>query len=316
MSFELKPGQSVRKNVRRIARKELGDALEQLTGTGRGSRDEAVHEVRKSLKKLRALLRLVRPAIGNATYRAENVGFRDVARPLTEVRDAKILIETLDGLIAHFKEHVKGRSFDDVRKALQANLRAVRKRVLEEQDAFGVTAEVLRRARERVKDWADVPNRWSSLGRGLQDVYRQARDAFGGANADPTVETLHEWRKQAKYLRYQLEVLRPLWPERLGELAGEADCMGELLGDDHDLAVLRQALTDDAAGPGDEGDREALLALIDRRRSELRQEAQLLGNRFFVDRPREFARRLERYWKAWRSQAAAERPGQPQPAPA
>ena len=262
------------------------------------------------------MLRLVRPAIGNAPYRAENICFRDVARPLTEVRDAKILVETLDGLIEHFKEHVKDRSFDDVRKALQANLRAVRKRVLEEQDAFGVTAEVLRQARGRVKDWADVPNRWLALGRGLQDVDRRARAAFEDAAADPTVEKLHEWRKQAKYLRYQLEILRPLWPERMEELAGEADRMGELLGDDHDLAVLRQTITDDAAGPGDEGDREALLALIDRRRSELQQEARLLGGRFFVDRPREFARRLKRYWKAWRSQAAAGQPGEPQPAPA
>ena len=262
------------------------------------------------------MLRLVRPAIGNAPYRAENICFRDVARPLTEVRDAKILVETLDGLIEHFKEHVKDRSFDDVRKALQANLRAVRKRVLEEQDAFAVTSEVLRRARARVKDWADVPNRWASLGRGLEDVYRRARDAFENAAADPTVEKLHEWRKQAKYLRYQLEILRPLWPERMEELAGEADRMGELLGDDHDQAVLRQTLTGDETGTGDEGDREALLALIDRRRSELQQEARVLGGRFFVDRPREFARRLKRYWKAWRSQAAAGQPDEPQPAPA
>src|SRR5215475_14207002 len=132
MSFELKPGQSARKNVRRIARKQLDDALEQLTGTV-GARDEAVHEVRKSLKKVRAVLRLVRRAIGEATYRAENTCFRDTARPLTEVRDARILIETLDNLIEHFKGHVVGRSFDDVRKAMEANLRAVRKRVLEEQ---------------------------------------------------------------------------------------------------------------------------------------------------------------------------------------
>jgi CHAD domain-containing protein len=191
---------------------------------------------------------------------------------------------------------------------LQVNLRDVRRRVLDDQNAFEVVAEAVRQARGRVKDWADVPDRWSAVGDGLRDVYRQARNACGQAEADPTVENLHEWRKQAKYLRYQLELLRPLWPERLGELAGEADRMGDLLGDDHDLAVLRQMLTDDPGRFGDEGDVEILLALIDRRRAELEQEAVLLGRRFFQDKPRDFAGRLKGYWKTWRAQANESRP--------
>jgi CHAD domain-containing protein len=95
-------------------------------------------------------------------------------------------------------------------------------------------------------------------------VYRRAGDAHEEAIADPTVEKLHEWRKQAKYLRYQLEILTPIWPERMEELAREADRIGDLLGDDHDLAVLRQTLTANPERFGDEGDQEALLALIDR----------------------------------------------------
>ena len=114
---------------------------------------------------------------------------------------------------------------------------------------------------------------------------------------EPTVEQLHEWRKQTKYLRYHLEMLRPIWPERLGELAGEADHMGELLGDDHDLAVLSQMLTDDPVVFGGEGDVEMLAALIDRRRVELEQEAIALGGRFFQEKSGEFTHRLKGYWK-------------------
>jgi CHAD domain-containing protein len=315
MSFELKPDESLRKGVRRIARTQMDDALERLTGEHRGSRDEAVHEARKHFKKVRAVLRLARPVIGEATYRTENTCFRDAGRPLTEVRDARILIDTLGQLAEHFREHLAGRSFAGVRQALQANLRAVRKRVLDEQNAFAVVSEAVRQARERVKDWADVPDRWSSVGGGLEDVYRRARAAFGEAAADPTVERLHEWRKQAKYLRYQVEVLRPLWPERMDELAAEADRMGDLLGDDHDLAVLRQLVTDDPGRFGDAGDAEVLLALIDRRRAELEQEALLLARRFFQDRPREFARRLKGYWKTWRTRTASVQPDGPRPAP-
>src|SRR5262245_16620755 len=121
MSFELKHEESLQKGIRRIARNQMDKALEELAAAHKGSRDEAVHDARISFKKVRALLRLVRPEISRATYRAENTCFRDAGRPLTEVRDARILIESLDNLTEHFREHIAGRSFADVRKGLQAN---------------------------------------------------------------------------------------------------------------------------------------------------------------------------------------------------
>jgi CHAD domain-containing protein len=153
------------------------------------------------------------------------------------------------------------------------------------------------------------------VGRGLEEVYRRAGAAMEDAVAHPTVEMLHEWRKQAKYLRYHLEMLRPLWPERLEELADEADRMGKLLGDDHDLAVLRRMLTDDPVRFGGDGDVEMLLALIDRRRVELEQEAFSLGERFFQESAGDFTRRLKGYWKKRRAQAARESSEPPQLAP-
>jgi CHAD domain-containing protein len=305
MAIELKPAESLRKSLKRMARKEIDDALDLLTTGANQSRDEVVHEARKSFKKIRALLRLVRPCIGRSQYRSENLCFRDAGRPLTEVRDARILIESLDKLIEHFAEHVKGRPFEHVRKELQANLRAVRRRVLDKQQAFATVSAAIREARERVPDWTDVPNHWSAIGTGLQQVHERATQSFAEASADPTVEKLHEWRKQCKYLRYQLELLNPIWPEFMETLADQADHLGDLLGDDHDLAVVWQMLADDPERFDEEGDCELLVALIDRRRAKLQDEAIGLGERFFQDRPRDLKRRLKEYWKTW--QLAAER---------
>jgi CHAD domain-containing protein len=302
MSFELKADESLRKSLHRIVRKQLGNALKELTEPHSGPRDLVVHDARKALKKVRAALRLVRPALGEKAFQRENTCFRDAARPLTEVRDARILVETLDKLIEHFKEHMAGQSFSDVRKSLQAHLREVRRRVLDEQNAFAVVAETIRRERDGVKGWMKVPNRWRSVGLGLRETYRRAKDSFKVAKADSTDEKLHEWRKQAKYLFYQLEILRPLWTERMDEMVHEVDQVGELLGDDHDLVVLRQMVNDDSEKLGDDGDRETLLALIDRRRYEVQHEVMLLGERFFQDKVRDFARRFSGYWTTWRVQ--------------
>ena len=98
MSFELKQGESLRKGVRRIVRKQLECAQDALEDSGRESLDERIHSARKSFKRVRAVLRLVRYAVGRSAYEFENEAFRDAGRPLSEVRDAKILIEALKSL--------------------------------------------------------------------------------------------------------------------------------------------------------------------------------------------------------------------------
>lgn len=306
MSFELKTGESLRKSVRRIARKQMSEALAHLVGSNREARDVAVHEARKCFKKIRAVLRLVRPEISEKRFHKENVCFRDAGRPLTEVRDAKIFVEALDKLADEYKGHLTVRSFACARRALNKNLRRVRKRILDEGDCFKVVGNAVRQARNRIKKWTGMPMRWPVLDEALERTYRRAKNAFGAALANPTVEKLHEWRKQAKYLRYQLEILTPLWPERMEELAKEADRMGEILGDDHDLAMLRQMLVSDPERFGDQGDCDLLLALIDRKRKQLEVQAQHTGQRFFQDSPRYFARLLSEYGKAWRAEANAD----------
>jgi len=303
MAFELKLRESLRKAVPRIVRKQLDRASEVLTGVRRVSRDEAVHEWRTSVKKIRAVLRLVRPEIGRKTYSKQNARFREAARPLSEVRDAKILVEGLDKLTERFREQLAGRAFDGIRGQLQADLRAVHKRVLDKQHAFAAAARSIRQARRTIKSWTDVRNRWSSIGQGLRQTYRGAREAYEDAMADASVGNLHQWRKQVKYLRYQLNILRPIWPERMEELINEADQMGQLLGDDHDLAVLCETLTGEPQRFGEASDVQLLLALIDRRRAELQQDASLLAEKFFLDKPRDFERRLMGYWALWQEQA-------------
>lgn len=299
MSFKLRLDESLDKGIRRIARKEMEYALK-VVRTPNGSRDEAVHEARKCFKKVRAILRLVRPTISERKYRYENTAFRDAARPLTEMRDAKVLVETVDKIAKHFADRVRGHPFAVIRKALMIHQRAVRKRVLDEENAFATVETAVREALERLDGWTDVPDRWSSIGNGVEQVYRQARLAFTSATTDPTMTKLHEWRKQAKYLRYQLEILQAVWPEMMEPLAGQADHLGELLGEDHDLAVLRQHLTQDPERFGGEEGLELFLALIDHRREELIGEATLLGHRLLQDSPRDFVCRLKGYWTVWR----------------
>ncbi len=300
MAAHLHDDEAGTRGVRRLLRKEVGKALEAVE-SGQPPSDAAVHEARKRLKKARAALRLLRPAIGGGAYRRENTCCRDAARPLTEVRDALVMVKTVDGLGEHLGEQPEEglkEGLAALRQAMQEQYEEARRRVLGPQDALAGVKEALRAARGRMDELSVGRKGWSVLGAGLEKTYRQGRDALAATSDEPTVESLHEWRKQAKYLWHQLQALEPLWPAVIEQLADQAHELGTKLGDDHDLAVLRDKVKEQPA-------REALERLVDRRRDELQAQALEVGRRLYEEAPKDFAGRFKGYWRAWRKRARA-----------
>jgi CHAD domain-containing protein len=300
MADELRENESGTRGVRRLIRKQIRKALEALGGR-RPLTDDAIHDARKQLKKVRANLRLLRKELGARAYKRENTWAREAARPLTAVRDAKVLLETLAGLAKHFPGTLERRTLGRLRRALEQHKKEVRQSVLEDGDLLPVTAS-LEAMRKRLLRWPVGRRGWSVLGAGLKRIYRDGRDAFRIAEQAPSVENLHEWRKQVKYLRYQLEVLRRTWPVALEGLVTEARILSDLLGDDHDLAVLRQKLQEEPERFPDHDAIETLSELIDRRRAELQEDAWNFGRHLYADRPQAFVDRLGDCWHAWRAQ--------------
>ncbi len=311
MAKHLEKDEAGTKGVQRILKKESEKALESLNGNHRTLSDEAVHSARKLLKRMRADLRLLREALGDRVYRRENARFRDAARPLTELRDARVLVDTLDQLAEDGAADVERKALNKVRRTLQARYRDLRRKVAGDKSALKPVRESLEQAPQRSKKWGLPKKGWSVLGAGLERVYRASRKAFASARDQLTVDNLHEWRKQAKYLRSQLEVLQPLWPEPMEQLADQAHDLTDLLGDDHDLAVLRDTLQDAEAFP-DRATADRLCEAVDCRRRHLQDQAFALGARLFAEKPKAFVSRLKNYWQSWRAEKNGSNDNQPQ----
>jgi CHAD domain-containing protein len=314
MAFQLKAKESVGDGVTRNVKREL-EKVQDLAGAKvkpheRGARDnEAVHETRKCFKKIRAALRLVREELGDDVYHEENWFFRDAARPLTEVRDAEMLVETFDKLARQLGDPIEPGAVAKVRVALLAHQQDVTRRVLGEDRALaGVTAAATR-ALTRAPDWRIDGDGWAALEGGLRRVYRTGHRALSLAADDPSVANLHEWRKQAKYLWHQLQLLEPAWTGSEHELGDQVHELSQLLGDDHDLAVVRQTLAADPVTYGGHRVLKDMFAVVDRQRQELERQAFALGRLLYKDPPKVFTSRIEGYWKTWRARPAS------QPAP-
>jgi CHAD domain-containing protein len=295
MAYRLSFADEVPNGVRQCAREQLADAVERLE---RASEDpvKAVHEARKDLKKTRALLRLVRPALGRTAYRRENDALRDIGLALSGARDADVRVATARKLA----EHAAGRLPADVFDALCDTLAAEGPSGPTGDGgaaSFAPSIEALRAAELRVEAWPLDDADWDTVLAGITRAYARGRVAFATARATPEPELLHAWRKRAKDLWYHQRLLTPAWSDVLGAQAEAAHGLSELLGDDHDLAVLTERLTDDAPPLAlvVDAQRAELRALIAHRSDELRAEATRLGRRIYAEPPRAFTRRHARY---------------------
>jgi len=275
--------------ARRVVRKEVARARAVLTEHW-PIPDDAIHEARKRLKRARAALRLVRPVIGDRSYRRQNRALRDAARPLSQMRDARVLVETFDRLMKKPWDRAR-RSLGALHSQLMADPLRLRTQLLPDSKSLDPILERLDAVRRNARRWRGRRAGWPRMRAGLRQVYRSGRDAFAATRERPTVARLHEWRKQAKYLWHVLEIVEPMRPRRISRLALEAHRLSDRLGEDHDLAVLLQRLRRGGRVP------KATLTFvterIDERRKRLQEQATKLGEGLYAERPSAFVATLE-----------------------
>lgn len=300
MAYRIQFGETVGESIRRIGGEQIGKALDDLDG---GDRHEAVHEFRKRCKKIRALLRLVRASLGH-TYDAENRWFRDAARSVSELRDATSMIETCNELMRHYRDDIDHQLLEPMIEALRERREKLADS-LDLDDRLDDCRAAMRAARERAGSWELDDEGFDAVAAGLEKTYKRGRKAFDRACSEGTVGARHEWRKRAKYHRYHLRLLGDLWRPVLDPWRDQLHALSDLLGEDHDLAVLGRTLetSDEIAGVVN---RPAVAGLIFKRRAELEAAARPLGEKLFAEKPSRLVDRLGAYWVSWRAQKIIE----------
>jgi CHAD domain-containing protein len=296
-SYRLRPEEEAAVGMTRIAAGRAEEALERLRGIGSGEEDpaKAVHGARKDLKKLRAVLRLLRETLPEDAYREEMRRYRDAGRILSASRDAEVKLATLQEL-GERDGDLPGEASETWR-AILARDREAAANAVRDQSAIEEAVATIEAGLAGIGSWQLRGDSWKLIGAGADRIYRRGRRALRTVGEDPSEANFHEWRKRAKDLWYALRILSDAWPSPLEATAEEAHKLSELLGDHHDLALLREDLRQRQLG--DEETR-TLAAAIDSRQEELATAALPLGHRLYAEKPKAFGRRMRGYWRAWR----------------
>jgi len=241
--------------------------------------DEAVHTVRKDIKRARAALRLLREPLGEKIYTRGNTGLRDAGRCLAPLRDAKSLGDAYEEFRDRYSSHLQGATYDALATQLQARLDDQRRELERAKAMLQRCIRLIAACRDQRKQWRIGAVQAVAVPAGLQRIFRKGRKAYALAKQDHSPAVLHEWRKQVKYLSNALKVLDGSGPEP-GKLAKQSDKLADRLGEDHDLAELLQFLGDPQAGLA-ASQRSEMASLIEGRRTKLQKKAEALGTRIY-----------------------------------
>ena len=267
-------------------------------------RSRALHESRKRLKKIRALLHLLRP-LAPDLMKAENQRHRDIARSLAGPREAGALVETIDRFVAEAKAEdqaalVPLRDFlvrrrDEAVAGSGANLdEAIATAIASCRDGRAVLSAF------SVKE-GDDPARVIAEGAGA--TLRRARRWLRRAERHGHIEDFHELRKAVKRHWAQLGALRAIWPGPVGQRRKALKMLGEKLGEINDIAVMRRVLDEMEAGrQGIDGAvldaARHLRSLLDRKEKALRRACLRRARRLLDLKPKLLGHKLVRSWCA------------------
>jgi CHAD domain-containing protein len=300
-AYRLQRDEAVADGIKRVAATRADSAIKHLRGEIDEPFAEAIHEARKDLKKLRSVLRLVREPLGDYFYQRDNTGYREAGRLLSGARDAEVKLATLASLGERYGDRFPEQGLAPLANALEAERRALSDGSSSDGNAGSaeIAARQIEDGRAAIAEWPLEGDGFELIEAGLKRGYRRGRNRFAEVADEPTEEGVHELRKRVKDLWYHLRLVRDARRGALRKAADRAHELSDLLGDHHDLAVLRDAAVR----------RESLLAgenlvtlsdLVEDRQRELLDAATGLAKKVYAKKPKSFVARIGDYWSAWR----------------
>jgi CHAD domain-containing protein len=302
MSYTINAHEPFFAGVSRVADSQVKKGLESLPQPS--DPEEAIHDIRKRCKKIRAAWRLVRDDLGDKEYQKRNRYYRDTARILSDLRDATATLETLEMLKDRFGDVIYKSAFQEVQAALKDRRDQILPDPGQQEKLFKQVQQRLEKGHKKVNPLTGSPKNWKNTIKSLRRTYARARDWQRTLRKKPTAGGIHQWRKRTKYLRYQLRLLKEVWKPMINPWRKELNKLSDLQGDHHDLHELKPVLRS-LKGVSEES-RRALLGLAAQHQQYCFSMAMPLGERLYAEKPKAFAKRLRVYLNNWEAE-----PGEP-----
>jgi CHAD domain-containing protein len=242
----------------------------------------AVHSARKALRRARAVLSMMAPALPKSERKEVRRGLQDARRALSAVRDHAVAPDTLTALtLPDDARATAKRALANAASALPA-MTEIRQLLAESAARAAAQAEAIEAALPQTVAWKTVAE-------GIQTIYGEARRARRASKRSK--QSFHTWRRRTKELEYQLEFVARHAGPRVAAIHGEFETIAAALSPAVDLIMVREFVATHSQGiPAAEID--ALIDAIDVQLADQMKAARRAGKDVFQQKPRRFEKRL------------------------
>jgi CHAD domain-containing protein len=294
MAFRLKRDASIANEVRRVVLRQLEVAISELRTVGDPESDEAIHDARRRVKKIRAVMRLVQPVL-NKAYRAVDRDLKNVSRMLAPVADGQGIIVTLDAIAQRYRKVLPPGTVASIRAGLRQR-GACTDHEAEARGVIARAASTLRSERRRLRQWTIRGDGFDAIAPGLEESYRRARQAMILAWSKPKPAHYHSWRRFVKDHWFHVRLVEGRCGNHLLAYQRRLEALDGVLGEYHNVVLLREVLVTD--GYLGRGETARCLRVVSRYQRLLRRHAEVIGVRIYSDKPRRYVRHVGRLWQA------------------
>ena len=254
-----------------------------------------IHDIRKSFKRIRAVLKFIRQHVKEEDYKKLNREFRDTAKAYSDIRDHEVFVETWQKLMTPAILR-KNRELMEETAGYFIKIRDdYTKQYIHDGQLFRDTISMLKFIEPHITGLAVQENRLADWLPGLQDMYAEGKSWLEQVRQDPENKlSEHEWRKKVVNLKYQTIMLYEIWPSQFRMAGNVLDRLSENLGSAHDLFQLERFINEDTL-LSDRVKNSIVMSRIISRRKQLIKRGIELADHFYLEEPDIFYRRIAGY---------------------
>lgn len=300
MAYRFELCETFEEGLRRISLEQIQRAQYALSGAK--GKAKAVHIVRKATKRLRALLRLIRPAIAEDDFQANNVRFRDIARALSGQRDKHVMLQNLAEL--EFRHGSETKAGIDLLRSRLGNELMTAHSASEVPDNKDILAE-LAIGGDSMAGLSINRTGFDIVGEGFARTYKKGRKRRSSAFVAGHDEAIHDWRKLVQLHWRHLSLLREVEPQMCAVRIIEIKRLSDLLGRFNDLCVLQNYI---AEGPPESSTNLALHELgcvLDEEKNDVLTLAKPLSLALYTDSAKILRRTFATCWSVRQQKSTA-----------
>jgi len=257
--------------------------------------DRSVHEIRKALKRVRAVLRLVRWDIGEELYQSENMRFRDLSRQLSEIRDYHVVISYLAENFEADELKIPEEGFIRLVNHLNTKKEVELKRLITNQTLESISEQM----ELAISDLDDYPFEFlgpHTIRQGVTNIYNQCLSKMSETQLKLDDHPLHELRKRVKYLLNQMNLMQEVWPDFFITYSTSLKNASDLLGDDHNFAETISLINGLPESVIAADNKNSLIGGFNTEREHIHRELWPLLGKLFTEDAKSFVKRITSYW--------------------